>query len=156
MSPAGVSESRFCSECGQPRLSTELARFGDRLICPDCKNSYAQKLREGVAPAMAVVYAGFWIRVAAAIIDGIICYVITTILDFATIGTSATRLAANPGDLGAAMSKIGLAWLINSTTNVVFGRQVAFTVHPPLVLGCLGIGIVVTMVSALLPARRAM
>jgi uncharacterized RDD family membrane protein YckC len=66
---------QYCSECGRPCPSDELARFGDRLICADCKNAYAQKLREGVAVASTLVYAGFWIRFVAVIIDGVILYV---------------------------------------------------------------------------------
>ena len=53
----------------------ELARFGDRLICANCKIAYAQKLREGVASASTFIYAGFWIRFAAVLLDGIILFV---------------------------------------------------------------------------------
>src|SRR2546426_583047 len=62
----------FCAECGRPAAAGEIVRFGDRLICAFCKDSYAQKLREGVAPARAMIYAGFWIRFLAYIIDFII------------------------------------------------------------------------------------
>ena len=114
MSPASSSETQFCSECGQPRPVGELARFGDRLICPVCKNSYAQKLREGVAPATAVVYGGFWIRAVALLIDGIILFIVDTILELGLLGTSSTQLAAtNPADVGPVMSKLGLIWLIS-------------------------------------------
>jgi uncharacterized RDD family membrane protein YckC len=115
VSPVSAPQYQFCSECGQPRPAAEFARFGDRLICPDCKNSYAQKLREGVAPAMAVAYGGFWIRFVAALIDGIICYIVTSILEFALLGSAMVRFAANPADLGSALSKVGLAWLISVT-----------------------------------------
>jgi uncharacterized RDD family membrane protein YckC len=113
MSPASTSDTRFCSECGQPRSAGELARFGDRLICPACKDSYAQKLREGVAPATAMVYAGFWIRFLAVLIDGIILFVVDSILNFTVLGTSPARFATNPADMGAAMSGLGLIWLIS-------------------------------------------
>ena len=113
MSPASTSDTRFCSECGQPRLASELARFGDRLVCPACKDSYAQKLREGVAPATAMVYAGFWIRFVAVLIDGIILFVVDSILNFAVLGTSAMRFATNPAEVGTAMSGLGLIWLIS-------------------------------------------
>jgi len=67
--------SQYCSECGQPWPTDDLARFGDRLICSNCKNTYTQKLREGVAFAGAFAYAGFWIRFLAVLIDGIILFV---------------------------------------------------------------------------------
>jgi uncharacterized RDD family membrane protein YckC len=66
---------QYCSECGQPWPSEELARFGDRLICRNCKISYAQKLREGVASAATFTYAGFWIRFIAALLDWVILFV---------------------------------------------------------------------------------
>jgi len=64
----------YCSECGQPWPPDDLARFGDRLICANCKLAYAQKLREGVV-ASTFIYAGFWIRFGAALLDGIILFV---------------------------------------------------------------------------------
>ena len=67
---------QYCSECGQPWHADELARFGDRLICANCKNTYTQKLREGVAAASTLTYAGFWIRALAALIDGVILFVL--------------------------------------------------------------------------------
>jgi len=109
VSPVSTPE-RFCSECGRPRPASELARFGDRLICPDCKDTYAQKLREGVAPAVTVAYAGFWIRFVAALIDGIILYVADSILQFAILGSVVSRVT--PGDFGATLSRVGLASLI--------------------------------------------
>ena len=64
---------RYCSQCGQPAPPDELASFGGTLICPNCKYSFVQKLREGVTPIQArFSYAGFWIRFVAELIDGII------------------------------------------------------------------------------------
>jgi uncharacterized RDD family membrane protein YckC len=92
-------QASYCSECGQPTRPDELARFGDRLICPNCKNAYAQRLREGVAPAGVVRYGGFWLRFVALMIDGIILAIPGAILQgilFATMGSSMLRLAQNP------------------------------------------------------------
>ena len=74
MEPAPVT-MHYCSECGQPWSPEELARFGDRLICANCKIAYTQKLREGVASAATFTYGGFWIRFVAAIIDWVILFV---------------------------------------------------------------------------------
>lgn len=93
------TQAGFCSECGQPTRPDELARFGDRMICPNCKNAYAQRLREGVAPAGFVRYGGFWLRFVAVIIDGIIVAIPIGILQamlFAAMGLSMTQLAQNP------------------------------------------------------------
>ena len=76
MGAASTPLTRYCSECGRPWPAEELARFGDRLICSECKNTYAQKLREGVETGAAMQYAGFWIRFVAVLIDGVILAVI--------------------------------------------------------------------------------
>jgi uncharacterized RDD family membrane protein YckC len=75
----------YCSQCGQANEASTLARFGDALVCANCKNSYAQRLREGASMAspLAKPAAGFWVRVAAALIDGIILFVIQIIVAFA-------------------------------------------------------------------------
>jgi uncharacterized RDD family membrane protein YckC len=93
------TQASFCSECGQPARPDELARFGDRLICPNCKNAYAQRLREGVAPAGYVRYGGFWMRFVAVIIDAIIMAIPMGILQgvlFAVMGLSLSQIAQNP------------------------------------------------------------
>ena len=113
MSPETTAPNQYCSECGQPRPAGELARFGDRLICPDCKDIYVQKLREGVAAAPAMVYGGFWIRFVAVLIDGIILLVANGIAGF-FLGLSGTAPApVNPADIGAALSRVGLLWMVS-------------------------------------------
>ncbi len=71
---------QYCSECGQPWSPGELARFGDQLICANCKIAYAQKLREGAVSAGTFIYAGFWIRFVAALLDAIILFVASVIV----------------------------------------------------------------------------
>src|ERR1039458_1163420 len=73
-------QHRFCAECGRPTLPDELASFGGHMVCPECKNTYVQKLREGVAPgARAFRFGGFWIRFVASLLDGIILAVVAGI-----------------------------------------------------------------------------
>jgi uncharacterized RDD family membrane protein YckC len=89
----------YCSECGRPAAHEELARFGDRTVCPNCKDAYAQKLREGVAPAGFVRYGGFWLRFVAVVIDGIILAIPMGILQMAlaaAIGAPMTRMSVTP------------------------------------------------------------
>ncbi|HUE23586.1 MAG TPA: RDD family protein [Bryobacteraceae bacterium] len=76
----GPVQMRYCSECGQPWPQEELAHFGDQLICSNCKIAYTQKLREGVASAATFQYAGFWIRFVAMIIDGVILFVVSVVV----------------------------------------------------------------------------
>jgi len=92
-------QTYFCSECGRPTAPEELARFGERLVCPMCKNAYAQKLREGAAPAGFVRYAGFWWRVLAYFIDYTIVGIPLGIVSLLLMGgmmVPLTRLGPNP------------------------------------------------------------
>jgi uncharacterized RDD family membrane protein YckC len=114
---------RYCSQCGQPTQTEQLARFGDTLICPNCKTSYVQKLREGVAPIQPVFrYAGFWIRFVAALIDGIIMGVAGGAIQFLIFGNlmgpfTRIRPDAPPEEalaaMGALMGTAALGMLIS-------------------------------------------
>ncbi len=65
-----------CSQCGQVLPADEIVRVDHHEVCALCKTLLLQKLREGIpvrsALANAPVYAGFWIRLGAAILDGLI------------------------------------------------------------------------------------
>jgi uncharacterized RDD family membrane protein YckC len=105
---AGVDPGRrFCSQCGRPAPEDELARFGELLVCPECKPTYAQKLREGVAPPVTSNYAGFWIRFGAAMIDGLIMGLVTGILQFAMLGSLAATMQAESEDTLLALRLLG-------------------------------------------------
>jgi uncharacterized RDD family membrane protein YckC len=84
----GPSEGRTsriaknCSECGMVYFDDELIQFGDALVCGKCKPRFVQKLKEGVAVAEEMVYAGFWIRFGAKFIDGIIVGIVGFALGF--------------------------------------------------------------------------
>jgi uncharacterized RDD family membrane protein YckC len=116
----------YCAECGRPTASDELARFGDLLVCPECKDRYAQKLREGVAPAISFEYGGFWIRFLAVIIDGIILMVVGTILQYALLGNVGSRLQPPaPGTppeqfLGLFLGILGIAWALNTLIDCLY------------------------------------
>ena len=105
---------QYCSECGQPWPFGDLARFGDRLICANCKNAYTQKLREGVATAAQFEYAGFWVRFVAALIDGVILYVAGMVvqLPLAALLTSSRTEVMLMGT--------GIAYLIEMTIGATY------------------------------------
>jgi uncharacterized RDD family membrane protein YckC len=110
---------QFCAECGRPTLPDELARFGDLMICPICKDSYAQKLREGVIPAAQQAprqYAGFWIRFVAMFIDSFILAILGGIVVVAFFGAlvrPSRMTSASPEAITAAMGSLGLVFLVD-------------------------------------------
>jgi uncharacterized RDD family membrane protein YckC len=61
-----------CSQCGRSLPQDQVVRFEGKAICGACKPMFVQKLKEGVGIGDALNYAGFWIRLGAKIIDGII------------------------------------------------------------------------------------
>jgi uncharacterized RDD family membrane protein YckC len=117
-------ETLYCAECGRPSSSDELARFGDLMICPACKNNYAQKLREGVAPVSGVRYGGFWIRVGAYLIDIIILLVVEYVVDLALRGTVIPAYTQpQAGDLGAVVAMLpalGISALVNLAVGALY------------------------------------
>jgi uncharacterized RDD family membrane protein YckC len=86
--PSSYEEMRFCSSCGNRFPVSELAFFGDSAVCAICKPAYVQRLAQGMTSTTVqrFEYAGFWIRVVAAMIDGVILsmvrYAITVPLGF--------------------------------------------------------------------------
>ena len=72
-SPAGPTA--YCSECGTKFATDEMIQFGSSLVCANCKDRFAQKLREGVSLGVARHYAGFWIRALARLIDAVVGWI---------------------------------------------------------------------------------
>lgn len=93
-----VTGMRFCSECGRAFQPDELVAFGGSLVCAACKPVFIQKLREGIRPAGAVHYGGFWIRYLGVLVDSLISTIVIVIvaaialavfpIDWANIGRS--------------------------------------------------------------------
>src|SRR5262249_50693279 len=95
-------------------------------ICGNCKARYAQMLREGVGPraVAGVVFGGFWIRLLAVIIDGIITGVVNWAIQFAVLGRSlaGAQIApgANPEGVFAMMGTMGILWLIGVAISATY------------------------------------
>lgn len=73
----------ICCECGQTFAADQVIRYGDKFVCATCKPIFVQKLQEGAPIAADMEYAGFWVRFAAAFLDGLIIGVPLMILFFA-------------------------------------------------------------------------
>ena len=71
-----------CSECSEAFSQEEMFRYGNAWVCAGCKLIFVQKLKEGVSLAGEMEYAGFWIRLGAKFIDGIILGAISMFVSF--------------------------------------------------------------------------
>lgn len=83
-----------CAQCGKAFPEEDMMRFESHWVCAGCKPVFLQKLREGVRMPVAVVYGGFWIRLGAKLIDGILVMIINLMIilpPFAMLGRSTTE-----------------------------------------------------------------
>ena len=75
------TEATFpCYECGRYFPQSEMIRHGQFNVCGNCKNIFFQRIREGMTLPGALQFAGFWIRVAAYLIDMVILMVANIIV----------------------------------------------------------------------------
>jgi len=66
-----------CHECQRQIEQEPAIRYRDLYICPRCKAAFFQKVREGLAREEAAHYCGFWIRLCARLLDGLLLSAIT-------------------------------------------------------------------------------
>lgn len=106
-----TQEANYCARCGVPLHSSapavpEQPISEHAIAAPNQAAAPIQSLMSGA-------YAGFWMRVAASIIDGIIISVVTIplslFISFLAIGSS----ASDPDNAGFIMMAYGLIWIIS-------------------------------------------
>jgi uncharacterized RDD family membrane protein YckC len=68
----GANGRVACGVCGEVASADEAVHFLGAYVCAGCKPLYMQRLREGAPVASATPYAGFWVRLAAKIIDWLV------------------------------------------------------------------------------------
>jgi uncharacterized RDD family membrane protein YckC len=73
---ANAGPTSFCSECGGRFLTEDMIQFGAARVCANCKERFAQKLREGVPLGQVRHYGGFWIRFLARFLDGVLFVIV--------------------------------------------------------------------------------
>jgi len=64
-----------CTMCNRIVPPDEAIEYQGTYVCAECKPEFVQRLKEGV-PLSAMVYAGFWIRLVAFLVDGLILAVV--------------------------------------------------------------------------------
>jgi uncharacterized RDD family membrane protein YckC/DNA-directed RNA polymerase subunit RPC12/RpoP len=100
--PGGLAPSgaAVCSQCGRAFPPGEVIQVGSLNVCAECKPAFLQRVREGgeLGPGQ-LKYAGFWIRFAAKIIDGLIMGVVNGLLGFALGLVFTTTVKARPGEV---------------------------------------------------------
>ena len=72
-----------CCECGNTFPPDDMIHYADAWVCGTCKPIFVQKLREGVGLKGALEYAGFWIRLVAKFVDGLVLWLVNFVTGFA-------------------------------------------------------------------------
>ena len=85
-----------------------------------CGQAARFKLREGLGGATAMTYAGFWIRFAAKIIDGLILFVVNLGVGLAVQGGFTAAGAAAGHATAAGIAGMVMAWLLQMGLGLVY------------------------------------
>lgn len=90
--PSATGPSAFCSQCGRAYSASDLMQIGTARVCAQCKDAYLLQLRQGGAAGVALPgarFGGFWIRVLAIFLDGIISSVLMALIAVPLLGVLA-------------------------------------------------------------------
>lgn len=111
----------------------DLLQIGNTMVCATCKDVMMQRLREGALPGglahQGREFAGFWIRVVAVIVDGIILGIAGAIINIpfqlAIVGMSTVGNQA--AVLGGTIGIFAIMMLINVAIAMTY--EAWFLVH---------------------------
>jgi len=123
---------QYCSQCGAAHAPADLLTIGNGVVCANCKDAWLQRLREGVLPGglshTGRRYGGFWIRVAASLIDGVILWIIqfALLLPISLI-MSATTVAGSTPRPGLMLGFFGLYYVLALAVSAFY--EAAFVVY---------------------------
>ena len=111
----------FCTECGNPYADSDLMTYGESHVCANCKDTFLQRIKQGVPLPSSRRYAGFWIRFLAICIDGLILGVVTLIINLSFGGFSGVSRINGADDIGPAiMGLFGLAYFLNLAIAIAY------------------------------------
>lgn len=112
---AATATNRICSICGKTYEPKNLIGYRNHFVCWSCKPAFLQRLQEGAEVPGALVYAGFWIRAAAKLIDwvllGIASFALGTALEL--LVRSPLSFSRDPRQLGPFLMFRGLLTVLN-------------------------------------------
>lgn len=85
-----------CSQCGQTFAQSDLVQIAGNWVCGDCKPAFLSRVVAGGISPSQWHYGGFWIRVVARMLDGIILSVVYIPL-FLVLVFPSLKTAMTPG-----------------------------------------------------------
>jgi uncharacterized RDD family membrane protein YckC len=111
-----------CTVCHSRFPENELVRYHNDHVCVNCKDSYFQRIREGVEPATSdlLQYSSVRRRFAAVAIDGVILYAVQMGLNLAFLGSVLGSSFGNQGSSGKALGATVIVSLLSIITGVAY------------------------------------
>jgi len=117
-----------CAECGLPFPPDEVVPIAGQWFCSRCKPLALDKFRDGVGLNRSRDFAGFWIRVAARLVDGVILAVPCVLVAAAFWGLLAALVvsSASGGEFSVLPALIMLGGFFGAAFVLPFAYSVFF------------------------------
>ena len=134
MSPeAPVQTVLACAHCGKSLPQSDLVQIAGSWVCADCKPAFLSRVMASGATPNAWRYGGFWIRLGAWFIDGLVLGVPFLVLFMLFMPSFVRASQANPANPFAAFAAAGfltiflIAFLVGCAYEVVMLKYRAAT-----------------------------
>jgi uncharacterized RDD family membrane protein YckC len=122
---AAPASGTACASCRGSFETSQMIRYGEQWVCAGCKDTFFQRMREGVDQPSILRYGGFWIRVGAKFLDGLILTIPNLILNALIMGSAIGFGAGSRESEDMVGAMIGSFVLLYALT---IGLQVAYSV----------------------------
>ena len=115
-----------CSQCGRALAHSDLIQIAGNWVCANCKPAFLSRvMASGAAVTSKWHYGGFWIRVVARLIDGIILGIAQAciaLLFFGTFGAQFLPSVTRSAPIGLLLGFQFVSYAIAIAYDVVFLR----------------------------------
>jgi len=134
MTPEGPAQVVFaCSQCGRMFAQSDLVQIAGNWVCGDCKPAFLSRVMAGGPSPSAWHYGGFWIRVAARMIDTVVLYVAQIPIQLLFIGRVLFPGSRPPAESAAALLSATVwvtvaSWVLRGAYEVLMLRYFSATV----------------------------
>jgi len=98
-SPPGApvpEDAVVCSSCGKLFGRDDVINYAGSWVCAACKPAFVQRIKEGAALPGVTEYAGFWIRLVAKFVDGLILRFVGTVIGVVAGAALASTMQSDP------------------------------------------------------------
>jgi uncharacterized RDD family membrane protein YckC len=127
-----------CSQCGRMFAQSNLVKIANNWVCGECKSAFLSRVVAGTASHSQWHYGGFWIRVAAKFIDGLVVLPVQAVLALAFFGVFAAEF--RPSTLAAAPAASRLGFQVVSYA-LAIAYEVLFLRYRGATLGKMAMGL---------------